>query len=45
MTNKKLTNRKMRQPENCARLRAVGQVMRAKECSMRLETLASIMPF
>lgn len=45
MTNKKLTNRKMLQPENCARLRAVGQVMQAKECSVRLEALAGIMPF
>ena len=45
MTNKKLTNRKRRQVENCARLRAVGQVMQAKESSVRLETLASIMPF
>ena len=45
MTNKKLTIRKIRQPENCARLRATGQVMQAKECSVRLETLAGIMPF
>ena len=28
-----------------ARLRAVGQVMQAKVYSMRLETLAGIMPF
>ena len=33
----------MLQPENYARLRAVGQVMQAKECSVRLETLAGIM--